>query len=52
MTIQAIFYAAGDSVLPAIGEFVVALNLAWKGCSLTTVAAGSCVAVLLLSLLL
>lgn len=52
MTIPAIFYATGEDLLPAIGGFVVALNLAWKGCSLTAVAAGSCLAVLLLSLLL
>lgn len=52
MTIPAIFYATGDNILPAVGGFVVALSLAWKGCSLTAVAAGSCLAVLILSLLL
>lgn len=52
MTIPAIFYATGDHVLPAVGGFAVALGLAWKGCSLTAVAAGSCLAVLLLSLML
>lgn len=50
MTVPAIFYAVEDPLV-AIPGFVVAVCLAWKRCSLTTVAAGSCLAVLIVSLL-
>lgn len=51
MTVPAIFYATGNS-LCAAGGFVVALILAWKGCSLLQVAAASCAAVLLLQFII
>lgn len=51
MTIPAIFSATGEP-LPAVGGFVVAVCLAWKGCTLVQVAAASCAAVLILQLLL
>lgn len=50
MTIPAIFYATGE-ILPAAAGFVVAVLLAWKGCSLVQVAAASCAAVLLMELI-
>lgn len=51
MTIPAIFFATGD-LLPAVGGFVVAICLAWKGCTLAQVAAASCAAVLIFQILL
>ena len=50
MTIPAIFFATGE-ILPAAVGFVVAVGLAWKGCSLVQVAAASCAAVLVIELL-
>lgn len=50
MTIPAIFFATGE-ILPAAAGFVVAVLLAWKGCSLVQVAAASCAAVLLMELI-
>ena len=50
MTVPAIFFAT-DSAIPAIGGFLTALLLSFKGQSLVKVAAAACAAVLLLSLI-
>ncbi len=50
MTVPAIFYAT--DLIPAIGGFLVAVLLSFKGKSLLTVAAAACAAVFLLSILL
>ena len=51
MTIPAIFYATGNTITAWAG-FIVAMILAYMGKSLVTVAAFSCVAVLIFEIIL
>lgn len=51
MTIPAIFYATGNTIT-ALAGFIVAMILAYMGKSLVTVAAFSCVAVLIFEIIL
>lgn len=51
MTIPAIFYATGNTITAWAG-FIVAMILAYMGKSLVTVAAFSCIAVLIFEIIL
>ncbi len=44
MTIPGILFSTGD-IRTAVAGLVVAVIMAWKGCSLLTVAIGACIAV-------